>query len=271
VTTRFEADTGLRSLGDGAFEGRIDPAWRIVRGANGGHIAAILLRGLVLRVDDPRRTPASLTVHFTRVPREDVVRIETNVEREGRSMSTVTGRMLQDDKLVAFGVASFSAPRSGPEFFDLGMPEVPGPEDLEPNRDRDDFPFGRQFDFRPALGPTPGTTERSDRAELGIWLRLREPQVVEHVVVTQLLDAYAPAVFAKLGAGGGGAGVPTVEMTYYYREPLPLEGARLDDWYLGIFRTTTARAGSVEEDGWLWSRDGRLVAQSRQLAIVMTS
>jgi hypothetical protein len=101
-------------------------------------------------------------------------------------------------------------------------------------------------------------------------MRLREPQLPDYAVVTQLCDAWAPAVFARLGEGGGGAGVPTVEMTYYYREVLPPEGARPDDWYLGIFRTTLARGGFIEEDGWLWSRAGTLLAQSRQLAILET-
>jgi acyl-CoA thioesterase len=134
--------------------------------------------------------------------------------------------------------------------------------------DRRDFPFGHHFDFRPALGPLSG--ERSDTAEHGLWLRLREPQSPDYVVVTQLCDAWAPAVFARLGEGGGGAGVPTVEMTYHYREILPQQGARPDDWYLGVFRTSLARGGFIEEDGWLWSRRGTLLAQSRQLAILET-
>ena len=39
------------------------------------------------------------------------------------------------------------------------------------------------------------------------------------------------------------------------------------DWVLGRFVTRTARDGLLEEDGEIYSRDGRLVAQSRQLAL----
>ncbi|MGH2758576.1 MAG: acyl-CoA thioesterase [Actinomycetota bacterium] len=263
--TRFDTDNGLTRVSPGAFEGRVDPAWRIVRGANGGHIAAMVLRGMEMSID-AERTPRSLTVHFLRVPKEAPIRVETSVERSGRTMSTVTAHLVQQKKLVALGVAAFALPRTGPEFSELLMPEVPAPEDLEPVADREDFPFGRHFDIRRALGaPTP---HPDNRAETGVWIRLREPRVTDYLLATQLMDAWAPSVFVKLGEGGGGAGVPTIDMTYHYREALPLDGSKPDDWYLAVFRTQTARGGFIEEDGWLWSRDGRLVAQSRQLALL---
>jgi acyl-CoA thioesterase len=264
--TRFERDTHLAPAGDGVYEGRIDGGWRIVRGANGGHVAAILLRGMSLAAATTDHSPRALTVHFNRAPADDAVRVTVLLERAGRTMSTFTARMTQGPKLVAIGLASFSAPRRGPEFADIAMPEVPSPESSEVIADREDFPFGQRFDFRRALGPASG--ERSDVAEHAVWMRLREPQPADHVVVTQLCDAWAPAVFAKLGEGGGGAGVPTIEMTYHYREVLPPPDANDDDWYLGVFRTTVARGGFIEEDGWLWSRRGTLLAQSRQLAIL---
>lgn len=265
--TRFDNDTGLEAVRPGVFAGRVDPAWRIVRGANGGHIAAIVLRSMVMTVEGGDWAPRSLTVHFTRVPKEEPFTIEAKVERAGRTMSTLTARLVQDDKLVAFGLAAFSMPRTGPEFIDLSMPEVPPPSELEALPDRGDFPFGHHFDVRRALGAE--IPDPSNPAETGVWIRLREPRIADHLLVTQLMDAWAPSVFVKLGQGGGGAGVPTIDMTYHYLETLPLDGAKPDDWYLAVFRTHTAHEGFVEEDGWLWSRGGKLVAQSRQLALLI--
>jgi acyl-CoA thioesterase len=259
--TKFDTDTAVRPIGPGRFEATVSPDWRIVRGANGGHLAAMVLRAMNETVNDPERTPVTYTVHFARVPKETTVQIETHVERTGRTMSTVMGRMLQDDKVQIVGLAAYSTPRGGPDFSDITMPEVPRPEDLEQAADRPDFPFGHHFDFRPV-------TLTGDRAEVMLWLRPREPRALDQVLIAQLGDAFAPAVFVKLGAGGGGAGVPTIELTYHFREPLPLADARNDDWYLGVFRTLTSRAGFIEEDGWLWSGNGVLVAQSRQLALL---
>ncbi len=59
--------------------------------------------------------------------------------------------------------------------------------------------------------------------------------------------------------------VPTLDLTVHLRGALPRPG----DWVLGRFRTRAARAGFLEEDGELWSRDGELLAQSRQLALAI--
>lgn len=272
--TTFLRETAVTRVGDGTFEATMHPDWRIVRGANGGHIAAVVLRSMIETIGDPLRTPRSLTVHFTRAPDDGPVRIETAIERTGRTMSTVSGRMHQTDRLIAIGLCAFSADQTGPEFSDISMPEVPPPEDVAQTPDRPDFPFGRHFDYRPVTGSrlisphvrVDGTAD--EPAEVALWMRLREPQLTDHAVVTQLCDAFAPSVFIKLGTGGGGAGVPTIEMTYHFREVLPLPDASAQDWYLGVFRTSVARGGFIEEDGWLWSRRGTLVAQSRQLALL---
>jgi acyl-CoA thioesterase len=44
---------------------------------------------------------------------------------------------------------------------------------------------------------------------------------------------------------------------------------RLDDYVLAVFRSRYASEGFVEEDGEIWSPDGQLLAQSRQLAVML--
>lgn len=264
METVFDRDTALERTGPDSFSGHVHKRWWIVRGPNGGYLAAMLLRALMDRVDDDVRTPRSLTIHYTRPPAEDAVAVETSVEREGRSVSTLTARMTQDGRLIALALASFSVPWTGTEFDETVMPDVPAPEELEPNPDRPEMPFVTNFDFRWALGRTP--LGQGGKAESGAWMRLREPRVADHALAAQFMDAWIPAVFSKVVAPSG---VPTIDLTMHFRSQLPLEGARPDDWYLGVFRTTLARQGFIEEDGELWSRDGRLLVQSRQLALIM--
>ena len=44
--TKFNDEMRRPPLGDGRYEATISPDWRIVRGANGGHLAAMLLRAM---------------------------------------------------------------------------------------------------------------------------------------------------------------------------------------------------------------------------------
>jgi hypothetical protein len=50
------------------------------------------------------------------------------VERTGRSLTTGSGRLLQDGSLRALALAAFATERRGLEFADASMPEVPPPE-----------------------------------------------------------------------------------------------------------------------------------------------
>lgn len=263
--TKFDEDTALETLGEGRFRGSVSPDWSIIMGANGGHLAAMLLRAMKLSCD-PGLEARSLHVHFARPPKDAPFEITTTIERTGRTMTNLSARMTQDGKLILLAVGILSAPREGPEFSDINMPEVIPPDRIEGVADRGDFAFGRNFDFKIAYGaPDEGT---SDRAEIAVWMRLREPRGMDDLAATQLLDAFAPAVFAKLRRGGGGRAVPTIEMTFHFRESTPLADDEPGRWHLGVFRTQTARQGFIEEDGWLWTPGGVLVAQSRQLALL---
>ena len=62
--------------------------------------------------------------------------------------------------------------------------------------------------------------------------------------------------------------VPTVDLTIHFRRDLPVPGARPDDFVLATFRSRFAEQGFIEEDGEIWTRDGTLLAQSRQLAVI---
>ena len=60
--------------------------------------------------------------------------------------------------------------------------------------------------------------------------------------------------------------MPTIDLTIHFRAA----PSRQPGWVLAQFRTTMAAEGYLEEDGEVWSEDGRLLAQSRQLAVVVS-
>jgi acyl-CoA thioesterase len=260
---RFDVDTAVVPAGDGRFEARMDRGWWVERGPNGGYVAAVILRALTAAVDDPRRTPRSFTVHYLAPPEEGPVTVRTTVERAGRQLSFVTGRLEQGERLLALSQAVFSVPVVAPEFDEAKPPDVPPPEELERLALETPFeiPFRAHYDSRWAIGPMPFTG--GDRAEVGGWIRLTEPRPADHALLAAVADAWVPPVFSRAQERFG---VPTIDLTIHFRSRLLPD----DEWFLVVFRTRSSIEGFAEEDGEIWSRSGRLLAQSRQLSLVLS-
>jgi acyl-CoA thioesterase len=259
----FDDDTALSAQGDGAWEGRIAEGWYAGLGPLGGYVMALILRGIERAVDDAKRQPRSLTVHFLRAPEAGPVVVRADVARAGRSLSTVTARLEQHGEVVALALAALSAPREGPVIAEAPMPEV-------------DPPTAREVPAGGLRQTPPPFTERvtmewrfGERAfsgarhmEVGGWMGLREQRPLDALAVALLADAWFPAPWPRLRAL---APAPTVELTVHFRAPLPLS----DTLLLGRFRTRLVRDGFFDESGELWAPDGTLVAQSRQLGLLI--
>lgn len=263
--TRFERDTAVTRIGEHSFEARIDRGWWVVAGPNGGYVAGIMMRALELAVDDAERAPRSFTIHFTARPAEGAARIETRIERHGRSLTTVTARMLQDDRLLCVTVAAFSRPREAFSFNHAQMPEVAMPEDCEPLSPRIDI--HHRYDYRWAVGTQPFS--EGGQPQCGGWIRTREPGIADSALVAAYTDAFPPAIFSHIAPESIQQGIPTIDLTIHFRQQLPLACASPEDFTLAVFRSRQADGGFMEEDGEVWSRDGVLLAQSRQLALVL--
>ncbi|MGZ4681578.1 MAG: acyl-CoA thioesterase [Acidimicrobiales bacterium] len=269
MPSRFATDTAATPLGAGRYTARVDPGWWIERGPNGGYVAALILRAVTAEVADPDRQLRSFTVHYLAPPTEGDVEIAVTVERQGRSMTSASARLVQEDRLLAIAVGAFSTSRPSIEFCTLVMPEVEPPEALEP------MPTGEgtgpvmreRYEQRWALGPPPFSG--GDEALSGGWIRLArhelgdDPAGLDQHLLVAMADAWMPPVFGRITEP---AAVPTIDLTVHLRSPQPVG---VDDWVLVVFRSTVASDGFIEEDGELWSRDGTLLAQSRQLAVFL--
>ncbi len=212
--TRFSRDTAASPLGDGAYEVQLDTAWWVVRGPNGGYVAACLVNAMRGEVDAGRAL-RSLTVHYTAVPAEGEARVQVRVERSGRSMTSVSARMTQGDRLLALALAAFSGPFSG-----------------------------------------------GDEALTGGWIALTEEQALDEPLLVALTDSWVPAPF---GVVDRPVLAPTIDLTVHVRAPLP----RAHDSVFLEAVSATARDGFFEEDVRIWGRDGTLLVQSRQLALLL--
>lgn len=264
----FDRETAVRKIAPGRYEAEMARSWWVVQGPNGGYVAAVLLRALTDVVDDSERSPRSLTVHYASPARAGSVTIQVAVERVGRSLTTLTARMEQDERLVALAIAAFSKPRPGPELSDLVMPQVPPPHHyvtLPPPAEAP--PIAHRYETRWAIGTPPSpSAPRSARAVAGGWIRLPEHRQVDALVAAAITDGWLPPLFARVREP---VAVPTVDLTIHFRAELPHPGLADDDFVLASFRTTVAAGGFLEEDGEVWAADGTLLAQSRQLAVIV--
>lgn len=262
----FDSETELSPSGaEGVWEGEIAEGWDTPRGPLGGYVMAILMRGLELAVADDERQARSVTMHFLRVPEDGPVTVRADLEREGRSLSTVSGRLEQGGKLVGLAVGAYSKPWEGPLIADLPMPEVEpaDPTAKATQTGRDDAakppPFVGRLLMQQRFGER--AFSRAESGETGGWLGLREERPVDARAVAVLADAWFPAPWPRLSKF---APAPTVDLTIHFRSPLPVQGP-----LLGRFHNHYVRDGFFDEDGALWAPDGTLVAQSRQLGLLL--
>jgi acyl-CoA thioesterase len=260
--SKFERDTSVKEVDAGVFEAHVNRDWWIVFGPNGGFLAAMFVKAMAAAVDDHGRMARSLTIHYTAAPTEGPVRITTAIERAGRSMTTVSARMQQGERLIALAIAGFSsARRPAIEFSDVAPPSIPQPEDVDVIQAQPDLPpFTRQWEIRPAIGVAPFNAS-SEAARTGGWIKPLDEHPIDAALVAQLTDAWLPAVFIRLAEPDA---VPTIDLTIHFRADLPLPA----DFTLVTFETRVSAGGFIEEDGWIWARDGRLIAHSRQLALL---
>ena len=254
-SSKFDIATAVE-----AGRGNVSEDWFVVRGPNGGYLAAMLLRALDEVVPAGRR-PRSLTIHYTAAPAAGPVTITSEVERDGRSFTFLSARMEQEGKLFALALAAYSGEREGVSWHEEEMPEVPPAGEIEPLPAGPPFPpFAAHWEMRSVVPSLPFTG--GDRAESGGWIRLREPRPLDYALVAATCDAWFPAAFARLGAPEA---LPTIDLTIHFRsEPAVPAGESV----LALFRSRHAGGGFVEEDGLIWAPDGTLLAQSRQLALL---
>jgi acyl-CoA thioesterase len=271
----FDRDTAVLlehgSEWERTFAADVSPDWRAGRGPHGGYIAAMLLRALIETVDDPLRSPRSLTIHYPRSPEPGPVQIHTRLEREGRSLTTLSARMEQDGELIALVLSAFSVAWDAPEISDLRMPNVPGPD---PTREAGTLeqlgapPFTRHLVMQPRIGGRPFAASEQPM-EIGGWLGLAEPRPIDALSLAFFSDALFPPPFVRLRREQRVV-APTIDLTIHFRRTMPRSGdPDPDELCLARFRTRLVHEGFFDESGVVWAEDGTVLAQSRQLAILL--
>jgi acyl-CoA thioesterase len=181
--------------------------------------------------------------------------------RSGRRFSTVRAVMAAGRRRILAMLGTFAdpVPSSGPERVEARPPDLPPPEDCVALEPGDGFPppFVGRVELR--LHPADARfTDGSGPPRFRGWLRFPDARPIDALGLLVAVDAFPPTAF---NADLPMAWTPTLELTAHVRaRPAP-------GWLRCVFTTRFITGGFLEEDGEVWDAAGRLVAQSRQLAL----
>jgi len=268
-----EFDQGIalspRSGEQGRYDGHLDPGWQIAAGINGGLLLAAAGNALGDTLSaGGHPDPLAISAFYLSASRPGPATVRTEVLRRGRSMSTGTASLFQDEAGVevvrirataTYGDLSAlpTEVRTATDLPDLPPPEQCVGSDLAPVDFTNNAPILGRLDLR--LDPSCvgwALGKPSGRGLLQGWLRLADGRELVDGMLLLAVDALPPAAF-DLGVTGW---TPTLELTAYVRA-VPAPG-----WLRIRISTSHFAGGFLEEDAEVWDSTGRLVAQSRQLA-----
>jgi acyl-coenzyme A thioesterase PaaI-like protein len=262
----FEFDRATALSGGGpVFETALGADWNGRGNAHGGFMLALVTRALGRVMPFP--DPIAVSGFFLRPGSAGPVRISTEVIRSGKTTGFGQASLWRDGKellrtTAAFADLAVAAARGGPSYSGGAAPDLPPPEEcvpLIPARRLARIPLTEHFEYRvPALPSWAVGAPPSGNPVYELWMRFadgREPDVAS---LPLIVDAVAPTVLEV------GAGSTTVELTVHVRaRPAP-------GWLACRSYSRHVADGYHEEDFEVWDSTGKLVAQSRQLALVLT-
>jgi acyl-CoA thioesterase len=258
----FASDTAVRADGEGRYATEIRPGWDVVGNANGGYLLSLVVRAM--REAAGRPDPVTVTGHFLSPGQPGAASITTEVVKRGRTFATATGALHAGGKrlLQVLGTFGDMSTAKGPERVEAAPPDLPPPDACVAVEPSETFPppFMGRVELR--LHPDDAgfaTGAPSGEPRVRGWFRLRDDEPIDTLGLVLAVDAFPPTAFnARLPV----AWTPTVELTAHVRaRPAP-------GWLRCTFTTRFVTGGFLEEDGEIWDDTGRLVAQSRQLALI---
>ncbi len=261
VVTFAEA-TAVEPTGGDRYSANIAPGWDVLGNANGGYLLAVAARAASEAAEG--RLPVSITGHFLAPGRPGPVTLTTHIEKRGRRYTTVRATMSDATKHVLSVLGSFAdlPDEEHPVVrVETRPPELPPVTECIPVAPTDTFPppFMGKIDLR--LHPEDALFNSGVPRFRG-WFRLLDDEPIDAFGLLVAVDAFPPTAFnAQLPI----AWTPTLELTTHIRRQA------VAGWLRCQFRTRFISDGFVEEDGEVWDGSGRLVAQSRQLALVARS
>lgn len=260
----FSTATAVESRGDGRYRAWMTDAWNGPAAPNGGMLAATIVRAVEAEAGAGAPPVRTVSAQFLDAPAPGEVEVVVAQLRGGRRVAVYAARIVQADRLMVTATLILSASRPASVARAAPAPQVPAAADVPALRTP--VTPGRPAVFervsmRPLFGAPP-FTQAAD-ALAGGWVALREDdEPLDAARLVALCDLWWPAIFAVLATPDG---APTLQLTVMLRDT----SGTAEPPILARFETRTVSEGHFEERGELYARDGRLLAESVQLALLL--
>lgn len=262
----FATDTQStgRLDGSGIRDLAITDRWNTpLQKPNGGYILALMLRGLAEEVSAGGRSAAPIvaSISYFKASAPGPAELHASVLRAGRRVQTGEAMLMQGDAKIAHLVASFGD-RDGGHTQELGTPPaLPAPADCVDawGGVKPAMSIAERIDYRLPAVPGWVTGKPSGDPTAEVWMRLAGGRDADVFATALLVDGFAPPIFEL-----GNFPSLTIQLTVHFH------GTPAPGWIAARLTTRHVINGHHEEDCELWDSTGRLVAQSRQLALLLT-
>lgn len=275
-STLFTDAMRLTALGDGVYGGELNEHWTIGPKVHGGAMLALCANAARAEHGGQERSdsgsgsgggvePIAVSANFLWAPDPGPMRVVTTVRKRGRRVSLVDVELEQGDRTAVRAAITLGEPEhdvppllSANPVVPLMTPDPPpGLAPIGPGHHMADIVhLAHGCDIRPSL-TTMGPRSDGGPPVIEYWVRPRDtaPDVLFALLCG---DVSAPVTFGVNRFGWA----PTVQLTAYLR-------ARPADGWLRVICTTTQIGQEwFDEDHVVVDCEGRIVVQSRQLAMV---
>ncbi|MGE5696087.1 MAG: thioesterase family protein [Candidatus Sericytochromatia bacterium] len=261
----FADAMALRPLGDGAYAGELNKIWTIGPKLHGGAMLALCAAAAREAVGGSIQ-PISVSANFLSAPSPGEMRLETFVRKQGRRISVVDVELIGSDRVAVHAVVTLGEPEhlappllSANPVVSLMSPDPP--LDVEPigpgHPMYGTVNYWEGIDVRPLMSSVPDGPTNGTPPVIQIWARPRDtaPDILFALMCG---DVSMPVAFA-VGRRGW---APTVQLTAYLR------GLPADGWLRVMATTTQIGQDWFDEDHLVVDSHGRIIVQTRQLALV---
>ncbi|MGS2720656.1 acyl-CoA thioesterase [Paraglaciecola aestuariivivens] len=239
--------------------------WTQGRTLYGGISAALVFQAMQNLVDE-NTILRSLSTNFVGpIEANTPFEISTEVLREGKNVTQITARLLQNDKVAILSLACFGVDRESkihqPNTLQHQL-DYPSKANFLPQIPKVTPKFLAQFDLAKSKGGWPFTGQKSSNIQG--WMRFKKaPKNFTYAHLVALIDVWPPTVLQLLKWPAMAS-----SMSWSLDFLHPQQAVSGTDWFAYQAQTRQATNGYANTEANIWDKHGSLVAISRQVVTV---